>query len=115
MQNEVEVTKEITKYFKFFFNSSSINNLKAIQPMEMLQPFTELEDKTAIKSLKNNKSSGSDKINAEELKHAPEIIHKQIANIFNETAKTGVFPNKLNEEILILLQSLGRKKEKLKI
>ena len=39
-------------------------------------------------------------------------IHKHIANIFNETAKTDVFPRELKEGILIPLQKPGKEKGK---
>ena len=54
----------------------------------MTKPFTKEEIKNTIKYLKNNKSTGNDGVKAELLKHAPEIVYTEIAEIFNETAKS---------------------------
>ena len=94
------------------FNSTDTNKLYTSEPKEMTKPFTEAVVKAAITSLKNNKSPGSDNIKAEQLKYAPDSIHRHIVNIFNETAKTGVFPRELKEGILIPLQKPGKEKGK---
>ena len=63
-------------------------------------PFTDNEIGKAAKSLKNNKSIGIDDLQAELIKYAPIKTHKFIADIFNETAKTGENPKEM--EIVIL-------------
>ena len=49
-------------------------------------PFTASEVKKAVKKLKNNKAAGIDEIKAEQLKHGPDIVITEIANILNECA-----------------------------
>ena len=76
----------------------------------MKQPFTTEEVKYAINKLKNNKSAGLDAIQAEHLKNAPKIIPLKIAEIFNEMAETGNFPEEITQGILIPLQKQGKEK-----
>ena len=57
----------------------------------MTSPFTSEETKKAAKSLKNNKSPGIDNIHAEFLKYAPQILHEELANTYNEIDSTGNF------------------------
>ena len=54
-------------------------------------PFTPLEVTNALKKLKFNKSPGMDNIHAEHLKNGPiEELSKEISELLNETAKTGL-------------------------
>lgn len=58
--------------------------------------------------MKNRKSPGIDRITHEQLKHGPSIIKTNITEILNETASTGLLPNKLDCCILIPLQKPGK-------
>ena len=73
-------------------------------------PFTTEEIKLSIKSMKNNKSTGVDNVKAELLKIGPEIFSEEIAQIFNETASTGIFPKELILGIITALQKPRKKK-----
>ena len=56
-------------------------------------PFTPLEVTNALKKLKYNKSLEMDNIRAEHLKNGPiEKLSKEISELLNETAKTGLYP-----------------------
>ena len=79
----------------------------------MNKPFTKEEIKNTIKYLKNNKSTGNDGVKAELLKHAPEIVCTEIAEIaeiFNEAAKSGDYPKELTQGILTKIQKRGKTK-----
>ena len=107
--NEIEQTKLIANHFKnqFFKNKNVMTNFN---PTPMKQPFTSEEVEKAVKSLNNNKSSGKDGVKAEMLKHAPTVVFEEIAEIINETARTGNHPKELNEGIITAIQKPGKPK-----
>ncbi len=59
---------------------------------DMITPFTADEIEKVARSLKNNKSTGIDNIKTELIKYAPNNVHKLIADIYNETARSGDYP-----------------------
>ena len=61
--------------------------------------------------MKSNKSPGCDEIPVELIKCAPETIYKQIAEIYNTMAETGVTPREITYEILKLLQKPNKAKD----
>ena len=71
--------------------------------------FTSEEIKKAATSLKNNKSPGKDQLKAEMLKYGPTELYQGIAEIFNDMAETGIFPQQIKKGILIPLQKPGKK------
>ena len=75
----------------------------------MKTPFTKEEISKAVKSLKNGKSAGIDEFKAEMIKNGPMELCQGIAEIFNETAETGIYSSKVKEGVLILLQKPGKK------
>ena len=77
----------------------------------MTTPFTSNEIKIAVKTLQNNKCEGSDGIKAELLKNCPEIIFKEIAEIFNNTARTGKIPNEIIHGFITALQNRVNRKD----
>jgi len=83
-----------------------------IKPMKMNIPFTKEEVKNATRKLKNNKSAGSDNITAEQLKNAPDIMYEKIAEIYNNIAETGKYPDEIKLGILVPLQKPGKPKGK---
>ena len=69
--------------------------IKDIEHTEMKRPFREEEIRKSVSRLRNNKSPGIDDISAETITYSPKIVHQQIADIFNEMAKTGNIPNEV--------------------
>ena len=108
--DEETATETITDYFKFMFNKENQTKMEEIKPTEMNTPFDEEEVAEAVNSLKNNKSAGIDDIHAEQLKYGPDIINKYIAEILNDIAKTGDYPEELKHGILVPLPKPGKKK-----
>ena len=108
--DETEVTRKISEFFEKTFDSKTMENILKIEPKEMKEDFTEIEVQNAVQKLKNNKSAGPDNIYAEQLKHSPTIVYSKIAQMFNEIAKTGKFPDEISEGFLIPLQKSGKKK-----
>ena len=76
----------------------------------MKNPFKAEEIKEAVKRLMNNKSPGKDQITAEQIKNAPEILYRIIADMFNNVAKTGEYPKEIIEGLIIPIQKQGKKK-----
>ena len=74
----------------------------------MKRPFTEVEIRKSVSRLKNNKSTGIDDISAEMIKYSPKIVYQQIADIFNEMAKTGNIPDEVIEGVLVPLPKPGK-------
>ena len=81
-----------------------------VLPTEMRNAFTTDEISTAISQLRNNKSTGKDGVKAELLKYGPIFIHNEIENIFNETSKSGKYPNELRQVILCAIHKRGKAK-----
>ena len=103
--------KIVTTHFKKMLAPEQyFKNFENYPAHEMSKPFTCEEIGKAVKSLKNGKSSGIDNINAELIKYAGKETHEAIAEIYNETAKSGVFPKELVHGILTPLQKPGKKK-----
>ena len=107
--NENEQTEIITSYFKTQFCKDT-NKVPDVLPTEMRTAFTTNEISNAISQLRNNKSTGKDGVKAELLKYGPTFIHNEIANIFNETAKSGKYPKELTQGILCAIQKPGKAK-----
>eukprot|EP00111_Clytia_hemisphaerica_P018801 TCONS_00055582-protein len=76
----------------------------------MLAPFTSVEIIKAVKKMKRNRSPGCDEIPIELIKFAPETIHQQIANIYNNIAETGNIPKEITYGILKPLQKPNKAK-----
>ena len=99
----------ITDFFRNMFFKENEDPFPDIKPQEMKTPFTPEEVGKAIKSLKNNKSPGSDQLKSELLKFGPNIIHQEIAEILNEIAKTGTYPQEVKNGLLIPLPKPGKR------
>ena len=100
--------KIVAEYFNSTFTEKDLEEIADIPPTPIEPPFTEEEIKSAIKTLKDNKSPGIDTIRAEQLKSGGSEVNKEIANILNETSKTGKYPEELKEGILTPLQKPGK-------
>ena len=105
--DEREQTEIATEYFKTQFCTNA-EPLPEIPPAEMRQPFTTEEIGRAVKTLQNEKSPGVDNLRSELLKYGPEILHTEIAEILNEIARTGTYPDELTYGILTPLQKPGK-------
>ncbi len=104
-QKQLEI---VTEYFRGVFRKSTEEEVENVQPTEMRTPFNSLEIKTAVKKLKNNKSPGIDEICAEMVKYSPEVVHRRIAEVYNEMARTGEVPQEIIEGILVPLPKPGK-------
>ena len=80
----------------------------------MTEPFTEKEILKAIKSLKNNKAAGIDDLQPELFKNSPVKLAEHIANLLNNIASTGTFPEDIQDAILTPLQKPGKKRGPIK-
>ncbi len=100
--------KIVTEYFRSVFRKDTEKEVQEVKPTEMSIPFNSLEIKNAVKKLKNNKSPGIDEICAEMIKYSPEIVYKQIAEVYNQMAKTGDVPEEIIEGILVPLPKPGK-------
>ena len=107
--NEQDQTKLIAKYFEkqFYKNRSPLPN---IPPKEMKIPFNNEEIQIAINQLQNNKSAGRDNVKAELLKYGTEEISKEIAIVYNEIARTGVYPKEIVQGVITAIQKPGKPK-----
>ena len=70
----------------------------------MSQPFLKEEVSEAVHKMKNNRSPSINQVKVELIKYAPNCIHGFIAEIYNEVAKTGIYPSELNDGVLCPLQ-----------
>ena len=73
-------------------------------------PFNNKEIQIAINQLQNNKSAGRDTVKAELLKYGTEEIAKEIAIIYNEIARTGVYPKEIVQGVITAIQKPGKPK-----
>ncbi len=98
-----------TTYFKKMLAPNEFEDkFKKYDLHDMITPFTANEIEKAARSLKNNKSTGIDNIKAELIKYAPNNVHKLIADIYNETARSGDYPEELVAGILTPIQKPGK-------
>ena len=63
-----------------------------------------------ISQLHNNKSAERDNIKAEQLKYGTENITKEIATNYNKIARTGKYPNEINQGVITLIKKPGKLK-----
>ena len=96
-RKQVEI---ISTFYQKQFNNACSTGILDAPPQQMTVPFIGSEIQEAINKLKNNKSPGVDMIRAEHFKHGPDEVSEIIADIFNETAKTGKSPMEIKLGIL---------------
>lgn len=82
---------------------------REIPPADMKTPFTSEEVQKDIHSLKNGESAGIDETIEEQLRYGFTMVYKLIADILNETAETGNYPDEIKRSILVPLQKTGKK------
>ena len=91
--NPAEQSKTIAEYFKETFYKNK--QLRAIVPPTLIKiPFTANEIRKATAKMKPNKSVDCDRIPVELIKYAPDKIHEQIAKIYNNMQKLGIYQKK---------------------
>ena len=109
---EQKLVEIITKYFKkMFAPEDNKQNIKIYPPIEMNKPFTGEEIQKAARNLKNGKSAGADNLQAEYIKYADIIIHEHIADIYNEVARKGNYPEELKLGLLLPIQKPNKKQK----
>ena len=104
-KKQVEI---VTNHFKEVSQRRGEDEIKDLEPTEMKRPFTEVEIRKSVSRLKNNKSTGIDDISTKMIKYSPKIVYQQIADIFNEMAKTGNIPDEVIECVLVPLPKPGK-------
>ena len=74
---------------------------------ELNQPVTVDEVKNSIKQLKSGKSAGLDLLLNEFYIHGQELLAVPLCDLFNCVIKTGHFPNKWSEGLIVPLHKKG--------
>ena len=111
VSTEKEKATLIAEHFQKTFNDSNRDKPDFIEPTRMEKEFNSDEIEKAAKELKNGKSTGCDEVHAEYIKYAPQIIHKEIAQIINDMAETGNYPSEIKQGILIPIPKPKKKEE----
>ena len=91
---EKEQIRLATAVFNDMFSKEDEEESNHNEPEKMKTPFTKEEISKAVKSLNNGKSAGIDEFKAEMIKYGPIELCQGLAEIFNETAETGIYPLK---------------------
>ena len=107
--SEKEQADIITTHFRKMFTVENKEKHIETPPTKMYIPFTPDEVTKAAKSMKNNKSAGVDQLNAEYVKYGPPEIKEGIADLLNNMAQTGTYPEEIKTGILIPLPKPGKK------
>ena len=105
MTTEKDQILIVSEYFKKMLAPTNyLTEIKTYPPAEMRYPFNKEEIQKIVLRIRNGKSAGMDGLNAEFLKYAPLEIHQDIANLLNDIAKTGIYPEEMNTGLLSPLQ-----------
>ena len=109
--NEKNQTDIIAVHFKkqFSKNTQVLNKIHS-QSTAMNHLFTAEEIKSAIRSLQNGRSAWDDQIKAEMLKFAPDILHKLLADMYNNISETGEHLSELTLGIITPIKKAGKQK-----
>ena len=107
---EEEQVVEISKHFQRVLGPDDVVNTKHYPPTPMIVPFNSNEIDKAAKSMPNGKACGIDRMHAEHVKYANDVTHDVIAQILNETAETGNYPEEIKIGILTPLPKPGKAK-----
>lgn len=104
--------KTITEYFMHDHHLvekvNEVENL--IKPAKMKEPFTAAEVTIATRKLSSGKSPGPDNIKVELIKWAPPEVAERIAEIYNELAENGKYPEEIRRGWLVPIQKPGKKR-----
>ena len=96
-QTQVDI---ITDFYEKQFNQLDVTGILDAKPCAMIIPFKKDEVNKAINRLGNNKAEDINKLKGEHLKNCADIIQENVAEIFNEMAKTGEYPKEIKRGIL---------------
>ena len=108
--NDEKTTETLTHYFAKMF--TRISQQQMPEPMPMSEPFTWKEIYEASLKLNINKSPDNNGLQAEHIKYAPKCVHQDIANLLNEVAETGTYPQEHKHGLIIPIQKPGKQKGK---
>jgi hypothetical protein len=107
--SEKQQVEIVSQHFQKIFHQEDQEKIQYIEPQEMRYPFSAKEVQDAANNLGNNKSAGCDELKAELIKHSPNIVFQEIADILNHMAKTGEHPTEIKQGILVPLPKPGKK------
>ena len=111
VSNEIDQAEEIKKHFKNAL--APLENPpenKTYPPCRINNPFTAREIRKNVNRMKNRKSPGPDNVNVELIKYAPESVHQEIADIYNQITESNNFPDELKLGILTPIPKPGKPK-----
>ena len=91
------------------FNKDTKMEIEGINPCRMRTPFTSDEVLAAITVVKDGKCASVDSIHAELLKCGPKETNKEIADMYNEMAETGKFPEEIKRGTFVPVPNPGKK------
>ena len=85
--NPQTMYETIKQHFNDHFHDTNIADIEQFmgKPRQLDKPITEPGVTASVKKLNNNRPPGSDMISAELVKYAPHEVHKQIAEILNDS------------------------------
>ena len=108
--NEEKTTETLTHYYAKMFTWIAQQQIPEPIPIPMSEPFTWKEIYEASLKLSINKSPDNNGLQAEHIKYAPKHVHQDIANLLDEVAETGTYPQELKHGLIIPIQKPGKQK-----
>ena len=111
VSTELDQAEEVKKHFENAL--APLENppeSKTYPPCRITNPFTAKEIKKNVNCMKNRKSPGPDNVNVELIKYAPESVHQEIADIYNQITESDSFPDELKLGILTPIPKPGKAK-----
>jgi hypothetical protein len=96
-QTQVEI---ISDFFEKQFNQLDTTGILEAEPCEMEIPFTGQEIGKGMNKLSNNKAEDIDRIKGEHMKYSADEVQELVAEILNEMARTGSYPQQIKQGIL---------------
>ena len=106
VKQQVEIIIEV---FKDTFVKPNQDEVKYYPPSKNIPLFDAGEISKATRKLNNGKSPGIDDLPGEMIKHAPQVIHEEIAEILSISVETEDYLKVLREGILAPLQKPPKK------
>lgn len=107
-RDKVELVKE--HFQEKYRASDSSSATRNTDDSQLANPITPSEIENALEHLNNDKSPGIDRITSEQLKYAPSVIHKIIANALNRMLEKDESMEEINTGVLSLIQKPGKPK-----
>ena len=110
--NEEKNPETLTHYFAKMFTRITQQQMPESMPIPMSEPFTWKVIYEASLKLNINKSPDNNGFQAERIKYAPKCVHQDIANLLNDVAETGTYPQELKHGLMIPIQKPGKQRGK---